>query len=85
MPRVDMVDKDDKSSFGPEVPGAGKEDLDVSVTDHTVTMRGEAQVRSRPVSDSQNGRSRIMYMAPDRAIPAAVAAAPRRRSAPGAG
>lgn len=39
-PSVDMIDKKDKILIKAELPGVNKEDIDVSVTDHTVTIRG---------------------------------------------
>jgi HSP20 family protein len=46
MPRVDVVDKEEDVLIRAEIPGVKKEDLDVSVTDHTVIIRGEAQQES---------------------------------------
>lgn len=39
-PRIDMVDRDDELYIRAEVPGVSKDDLDVSVTEDTVTLRG---------------------------------------------
>jgi len=39
-PRVDVVDRDDDVLIRAEIPGVGKEDLDVSMTDDTVTIKG---------------------------------------------
>jgi len=39
MPRVDVVDKDDEVEVTAELPGVKKEDLDVSVSDNTLTIR----------------------------------------------
>lgn len=39
-PRVDIIDRDNELVVRIEVPGVNKEDLDVSMTDNTVTIRG---------------------------------------------
>jgi HSP20 family protein len=39
-PRIDMVDREDEIYLRAEVPGVKKEDLDVAVTEDTVTIRG---------------------------------------------
>ncbi len=40
-PRVDVIDRDDEIVVHAEVPGVGKDDLDVSMTDDTVTIKGK--------------------------------------------
>ena len=40
MPRVDVVDRDDEIIIKAEVPGVDKKDLDISVTDNTVSIKG---------------------------------------------
>jgi HSP20 family protein len=40
MPRVDVVDRDDEILIKAEVPGVDKKDLDISVTDDSVTIKG---------------------------------------------
>lgn len=42
-PKVDVVEKDDQVVVRAEVPGVKKDDLDVSITDDTVTIRGSTQ------------------------------------------
>ncbi len=39
-PRVDIVDRDDDIMVRADVPGVTKENLDVSFTDNTITIRG---------------------------------------------
>ncbi|MCK2182428.1 Hsp20/alpha crystallin family protein [Halomonas getboli] len=46
MPRVDILDKDAEVVVRAEVPGIAREDLDVSVTDRTVTIKGESHKKS---------------------------------------
>lgn len=41
MPKVDVVERDDEVVVRAEVPGVDKRDLDVSVTENSVTIRGE--------------------------------------------
>lgn len=43
MPRIDVVDRDDEIVVRAEVPGVDKKDLDVSVTDNTVTVKGSSK------------------------------------------
>ena len=40
MPKVDLIERDDEVVVKAEVPGVRKDDLDVSVTDNSVTLRG---------------------------------------------
>lgn len=43
MPKVDVIDRDDEVVVRAEVPGVEKSDLDVSVSDNTVTIKGETK------------------------------------------
>lgn len=40
MPRVDIVDHDEEVVVKAELPGVDRKDLDISVTDNTVTIKG---------------------------------------------
>ena len=40
MPRVDVVDRDNEILVKAEIPGVEKKDLDVSVTENTVSIKG---------------------------------------------
>ena len=40
LPRVDIIDRDDELVLRAEVPGVDKKDLDISMTDNTVTIKG---------------------------------------------
>ena len=42
-PRVDVIDHEDELIVRAEVPGVKKDDLDVSVTEETITIRGEVK------------------------------------------
>jgi HSP20 family protein len=41
VPRVDVIDRENEVVLRAEVPGLNKEDLEVSVSDTSVTIRGE--------------------------------------------
>jgi HSP20 family protein len=43
IPKLDVLDRDDDVLVRAEVPGFAKEDLDISVTDNTVTIKGESK------------------------------------------
>jgi HSP20 family protein len=43
IPRIDMIDRESEIVLRAEVPGVSKDDLDVSVTDDAVTIRGEVK------------------------------------------
>jgi HSP20 family protein len=40
MPRVDVLDKEDHLVVRAELPGMTKDDIDVSVTDDSITIKG---------------------------------------------
>ena len=41
MPKVDVIDRDDEVVVRAEVPGVEKKDLDVSITETSITIKGE--------------------------------------------
>lgn len=43
MPKVDVIDRDDEIVVRAEVPGVEKDDLDISVSDNTVTIKGQTK------------------------------------------
>ena len=43
MPRMDVIDRDDEVVVRAEVPGVEKKDLDISMTDNTITIKGTTQ------------------------------------------
>lgn len=43
MPKVDVLDRDDEVIVRAEVPGVEKDALDVSVSDNSVTIKGETK------------------------------------------
>ena len=40
MPKVDVVDRDDEVFIKAEMPGIDKKDIEVSMTDNTITIKG---------------------------------------------
>lgn len=47
MPKVDVIDRDDAVVVRAEVPGVDKKDLDVSMTERSVTIKGESSHESK--------------------------------------
>jgi HSP20 family protein len=47
IPQVDVIDRDDHILVRAAMPGVNKDDLEVSTTDHTVTVRGKTQYETR--------------------------------------
>jgi HSP20 family protein len=43
MPKVDVIDRDDEVLVRAEIPGVQKDDLDVSISDNSVTIKGETK------------------------------------------
>jgi len=43
VPNVDVVDRDSEIMIQAEIPGVDKSDLDVSMTDNTVTIKGSSR------------------------------------------
>jgi HSP20 family protein len=43
MPKVDVIDRDAEVVVRAEVPGVEKDDLDITMTDHTVTIKGKTK------------------------------------------
>ena len=51
MPRVDVIDRDDTIVVRAALPGVEKDDLNVSTTPQTVTIRGTTRKESREEKD----------------------------------
>jgi len=47
MPQIDVVEQDDTILVRVALPGVEKDDLEVSTTQHTVTIRGKSRKESR--------------------------------------
>jgi HSP20 family protein len=43
MPKVDIIDRDNEVFIKAELPGIDKKDVEVSVTDHTITIKGSSR------------------------------------------
>lgn len=73
MPRVDVIDREDDILVRAEIPGVKKEDLDVSLTDDTVTIRGTSR-REEEEEKGQYHRRELEYGEFSRTVtlPAAV-------------
>ena len=52
MPRVDMIDRDGELLIRAELPGVEKDDLDVSMTDNTITIKGKTA--SEDIDEKEN-------------------------------
>jgi HSP20 family protein len=71
-PRVDIVDRDDDILVRVDVPGVKKEDLDVTLTDNTITIKGRTSEMKKEEkgdyfrSETLKGSfSRTMYLPSD--------------------
>ena len=51
MPRVDVIDRDDEIIVKAEVPGVDKKNLDISVTDNTVSIKGSTSHEEKEEKD----------------------------------
>lgn len=47
LPQVDVIDRDDHILVRAAVPGVEKDNLEVSTTDHTVTIRGSSSYETK--------------------------------------
>ena len=71
-PRVDIVDRDDDILVRADIPGVKKENLDVTLTDNTITIRGNTSEEKKEEkgdyfrSETMKGSfSRTMYLPSD--------------------
>lgn len=60
-PRVDVLDRDADILVRAAIPGVRKEDLDVSLTDDTVTIRGSARHEAEREEKGQYYRRELEY------------------------
>ena len=51
LPKVDVIDRDDTIVVKAALPGVAKEDLEVSTTPHTVTIRGTTKKETKEEKD----------------------------------
>lgn len=68
MPSIDMYEKDDKLIVKAELPGMKMEDIDVSVTDSNLTIKGEKK-SSEEIKEDDYYRSECTYGSFYRSIP----------------
>lgn len=47
MPKVDIIDRDDEIFVRAELPGIDKKDIDISMTDYTLTIKGETKKQEK--------------------------------------
>ena len=47
LPQIDVIDRDDEVLIRASVPGIKKDDLEVSLTDHTVTIQGSSKTEEK--------------------------------------
>ncbi|MEZ0238109.1 MAG: Hsp20/alpha crystallin family protein [Methylophilaceae bacterium] len=47
MPNVDVIDRDDEIAVRAEVPGIDKKDLDISLSDNILTIKGQTQTEKK--------------------------------------
>lgn len=52
IPKVDIIDQDSQVVVKAEVPGIEKENLDVTVTNNTITIKGETRSETKEEKDS---------------------------------
>ena len=71
-PRIDIVDRDDDILVRADVPGVKKENLDVTLTDNTITIKGKTSEEKKEEigdyfrSETMKGSfSRTMYLPSD--------------------
>jgi len=76
-PAVEMYEKDDHFIIRAELPGMKKEDIDISVTGDTLTIKGERQA-SEEVSDEDYYRCEMCYGDFSRAITMPAAGDPKK-------
>lgn len=71
-PSVDLVDRDNEVVVRAEIPGVDKKDLDVSMTDNTLTIKGQMRKETKEEKDQyfrseivQGNFSRSVYIPAD--------------------
>jgi len=68
MPRVDVVDRDNEILVKAELPGVDKKDIDVSVTENSVTIKGTTSHEEKEEKGDYY-RSEISHGAYSRMVP----------------
>lgn len=55
-PKIDILERDDVVIVHAEVPGIDKNDIEISVTDDTITIKGQSQQESKEDTDNYHRR-----------------------------
>jgi HSP20 family protein len=55
-PSIDVIDRDDEVVVKAEIPGVRKEDVELSVTDNTLTISGETQHEEKEEKENYSRR-----------------------------
>lgn len=58
LPAVELVEEDGEFVLTAELPGMSKDDVDVSVDDHTLTLKGEKKTEREEAHDKMHIRER---------------------------
>ncbi|MDH5181061.1 MAG: Hsp20/alpha crystallin family protein [Gammaproteobacteria bacterium] len=67
LPKMDVIDRDNEMLIRAEIPGVNKEDLDVTLTGNTVTIKGKTRHEEKEEKDNYY-RSEIAYGAFQRSM-----------------
>ena len=68
IPKVDIVDQDDDILVRADIPGVKKEDLDVTLTDNTITLKG-CTIKEKEEKNGDYYRSETMKRSFSRVMP----------------
>ncbi|MFO8143913.1 MAG: Hsp20/alpha crystallin family protein [Dehalococcoidales bacterium] len=60
MPPIDMIEEDDRFSVKAELPGIKKEDIEISASEDSITIKGQKNISSEVKEDSYHCRE-CMY------------------------
>lgn len=55
-PKIDIIERDDVIIVHAEVPGIDKKDIEISVTDDSITLRGQSQIESKEDTENYHRR-----------------------------
>ena len=69
LPKVNIVEKDKTITITAELPGIDEKDLDVSITDEAVTIKGEKRHELKEGEGTEAVRTELSYGTFERVIP----------------
>lgn len=75
IPAVDVIDQDGSVVVRAEMPGIAKRDIDVSATEHSITIKSKAKIEKRE-EEGEYFRCEISQSASSRTIPLPAAIDP---------